>query len=257
VARPAHPRRASQSLTAAWRSLPVRIRGRPAVPMRAGIPAVVHDLTVLDAHLEDTGLGPLVVVPHEVAEAVVHIGLPRPTGPLEHVGMTADDNVSAGLCQRSGKDPLLHAGTRVGLGPPVQVDHHHVVAATGRPHRTQQAPWPALDSGRDAGCPRPGRPPLARTLPLGACCEEGEVGAPDRHPVRAVGLSRVPADPDDRGWTGARRSHRVRETVDTVVDGVVVREADDIDACPVEDVQRLGRGAEVVVLRLPRPSTRN
>jgi hypothetical protein len=70
-------------------------------------PRVADDLSVADGEPEDASLGLVVVVSEEVPQAEVDVGVAEPPGAEQHVGMAADDDVGARICQCLRSCPLL------------------------------------------------------------------------------------------------------------------------------------------------------
>src|SRR5215213_5857978 len=60
-------------------------------------PVVRDDVTVLHTQLQDASLRLVVVIPEEVAQAVVDVGVADPAGALLHVRMALHNDVRSGL----------------------------------------------------------------------------------------------------------------------------------------------------------------
>ena len=195
--------------------------GRPLVKGLGRSPLVRHDLAVLDRHLEHAGvLTAIIVVPQEIAEAVVDVAVPQPARPLQHVGVGADDDVGTRPHQGPGGGPLLGVGTAGVLVAPVQVDDDHVAAAVLALHRGEQVRGAGVARRGDAGALGPGRPGVHGVLPPRRGGQEGEVGAADAHPVRSERLGPVATDTHQRHgrprtsctWVASATSRGVRSS---------------------------------------------
>ena len=74
--------------------------------------------SVADRNAEDAGLGLVVVVPDEVAEAVVDVGVAQPAGADQQVRVAADDDVRPGLRESTGEVLVAAApGPSAARGP--------------------------------------------------------------------------------------------------------------------------------------------
>ena len=211
-------------------------------------PRVVDDPVTVHAQRQDAGVGLAVVVPEEVAEPVADIGVARPAGAAQHVGVAAHHDVGPGVGELAGEEPLPLRGAGLVLASPVQVDDDDVVDRGGRADGPQQRCRLGLARGGHARVVGTGRPHVAAALAehrVGR--EEGEVDPALRHPVRPEGRGLVAAGADDL-HRAASGSERVGQPGGTVVAHVVVGDAHHVDTGAGEHVEGTVGGPEVVAV---------